>query len=116
MRTKLIHAVALASLAGLLAAGCDVYVRPPAAGVVVTAPGEVVVASAPPVAPPYVEVAPMAPGPEFVWIGGAWIWGGGRWEWERGRWERRPRPGAVWMAHHYEYRNGHHVFIRGGWR
>ena len=24
--------------------------------------------------------------------------------------------GAGWVPHHYEYRNGAHVFISGGWR
>ena len=110
MKTKLLPLVLLVSF---FAAACDVYVRPPMAQVDVGVPGELVVGQAPP--PPYVEAQPICPGPDFVWIGGAWFWGGGRWEWERGRWERPPHPGAVWMAHRYEYRNGQHVFVRGGW-
>lgn len=116
MKTKLLRLVLLASLAGLFAAGCTVYVRPPAAQVAVSAPGEVVVEGAPPPAPPYVDVVTLSPGPDFIWIGGAWFWGGGRWQWERGHWARPPHRGAVWVAHHYEYRNGRHVFVRGGWR
>jgi len=106
MKTKLLP---LILLAGFLAAGCEVYVRQPVAQVY----GGMVVAQAPP--PPYVEAMPVCPSPDFIWIGGAWFWGGNRWEWERGRWERPPHRGAVWMAHRYEYRNGQHVFVRGGW-
>jgi hypothetical protein len=88
---------------------CDVYVRHPA--------GEVEVTGAPPEPPAEVEVRTPAPGPEYVWIGGEWRWGPDhRWEWQRGRWDRRPHAGAVWRASHYEYRNGHHVYVEGGWR
>ncbi len=114
MRSVLLKSVVLASLAGLFAAGCNVYVRP--GGVVATVPGEVAVAGPPPAAPPYVDVVPVCPGPDFVWIGGIWVWGGSGWVWENGRWDRRPHPGAVWVPHRYEYRNGRHVFVRGGWR
>ena len=116
MRTKLLQLVLWAPLAGLVMSGCDVYVRPPAERVVVAEPGGVVVAEAPPAAPPFVEVETVSPGPDYVWIGGVWMWGGNRWVWERGHWDRPPRHGAVWVPHRYEYRNGRHVFIRGGWR
>jgi hypothetical protein len=114
MKAKLLKTVVVACLAGLFVAGCNVYVRP--AGVAVVAPGEVEVTSAPPAAPPYPEVVTAAPGPEFIWIGGVWTWGGRGWVWERGHWDRRPHPGAIWVPHHYEYRNGRHVFVRGGWK
>jgi len=116
MKTALIKSVVLVSLAGLFAAGCNVYVRPPAARVVVAAPAGVVVAEAPPPAPPYADVVTVSPGPDFVWIGGVWVWGGRGWVWEKGHWERPPHPGAVWVPHHYEFRDGRHVFVRGGWR
>ena len=74
----------------------------------------VYVDSAPP--PPVEETITAAPDPAFVWIGGVWIWGGHGWRWERGHWSRPPRVGAVWIPHHYVYRNGRHVFVRGGWR
>ncbi len=98
----------------MLVSGCVVRERtvyrqppPPVVG------GEIVVTGAPP--PPMVETVTVSPGPAFVWIGGAWAWHG-HWVWERGHWAHPPHPGAVWVAHHYEYRNGVHVFIRGGWR
>jgi len=115
MKTKFLKSIVLASLAGLCVTACDVYVRPPGGQVVVAAPGEVDVSGAPPPAPVDVQVG-VAPGPDYVWIGGAWFWGGHGWEWQRGRWDRPPHPGAVWVAHHYENRNGRHVFVRGGWR
>ena len=78
-----------------------------------TAGAEVVVAEAPPA--PMVETVTISPGPGFLWIGGNWVWRG-HWYWERGHWLRPPHPGAVWVPHHYFFRDGHHVFIRGGWR
>ena len=78
-----------------------------------TASTEVIVTEAPPA--PMVETVTISPGPTFVWIGGNWVWRG-HWYWERGHWLRPPHPGAVWMPHHYVFRGGHHVFIRGGWR
>jgi len=99
----------------LLVSGCVVRERvvyrqaPPPA----TTGEEVVVTDAPP--PPIVETVTLSPGPAFIWVGGGWVWRG-HWAWERGRWVRPPHPGAVWVPHHYEYRGGVHVFIRGGWR
>jgi hypothetical protein len=101
MKNPWFRTMALTLAAGLFAAGCQVYVRPPAERVVV-APGEVLVTEAPP--PPVYEVMPVAPGLGMYWIGGAY------------HWERPPRPGAIWVQHHYEFRNGRHIFVRGGWR
>ena len=107
MQMKLLNAIILAAVLAGVGAGCAVRVAPPAA--------EVEVGGAPPTAQMDVE-GPM-PGPGYVWIGGVWTWGpGGRWVWERGHWDRPPHPGAVWVPHRYEYRNGRHVFVRGGWR
>ena len=78
-----------------------------------TVGAEVVVTEAPPA--PVSEVITVSPGPGFVWIGGNWAWRG-HWYWERGHWDHPPRVGAVWVPHHYVYRGGHHIFIRGGWR
>jgi hypothetical protein len=90
----------------LLATGCYVEGRGPA--------GEVYVASAPPAL--LVETEAPAPGPDFVWIGGDWFWEGGRWQWHGGHWARPPHPGAHFVANHYEFRGGRHVYVRGGWR
>jgi len=37
---------------------------------------------------PLVEPVYVAPGPDFVWVGGAWLWYGDRWVWHRGYWHR----------------------------
>jgi hypothetical protein len=102
--------------------GC-IYEEPPPREVVVQ-PGttvveggypvgsEVVADQAPP--DPIVEVVPASPGVDFIWIPGVWIWQG-RWVWTRGHWDRPPRAGMIWAPNRYEFRNGAHVFIRGGW-
>jgi len=120
MRKNQCFSLILPLLAGsLLAGGCvtreRVVYRHPAGHVVVTETigAETIVTEAPP--PPVAEVITVAPDPHFVWIGGGWIWRG-QWVWERGHWDRPPRVGAVWVPHHYVYRGGHHIFIRGGWR
>ena len=110
--------ILLASSASLLlATGCVVretrYRSGPPVVVEGSVGAEVVVGEAPPA--PIVEEMVVAPGPDFVWIGGIWVWNG-RWAWERGHWGHRPYAGARWVSHRYIYRGGHHVFIRGGWR
>ena len=48
------------------------------------APSEtVVVTEAPPA--PQTEVIPVAPGPDYVWVGGYWVRQGPRWVWAPGR-------------------------------
>ena len=37
---------------------------------------------------PVQEQVVVAPGPDFVWVGGAWVWYGNRWIWNRGYWHR----------------------------
>jgi len=34
----------------------------------------------------------VAPGPDFVWVGGAWVWFGDRWVWHHGYWHRPMYP------------------------
>jgi hypothetical protein len=49
-----------------------------------------VAGTAPPAPPP--ETVVVAPGPDYVWVGGAWVWFGGRWVWHRGYWHRPQYP------------------------
>ncbi len=49
-----------------------------------------VVGAAPP--PPLVEQVVVAPGPDYVWVGGTWVWFGDRWVWHHGYWHRPLHP------------------------
>jgi outer membrane lipoprotein SlyB len=62
--------------------------------------------SAPPPAP--AETVVVAPGPEYVWIGGEWVWHD-QWIWVGGHWIARPYPRACWIS-------GGWVRYRHGWR
>ena len=118
MKAKLLQSIALASVTALCVTACDVYVRSPEAQVAVPGPvvgAEVDVTGPPPPPPVDVDIG-VAPGPDFVVVPGAYAWVGGRWEWQRAHWDRPPHAGAHWVANHYEYRNGRHVFVRGGWK
>lgn len=48
----------------------------------------------PPPAP--VDAVVVAPGPDYVWIGGEWVWHGG-WVWVGGHWGHPPYAHAVWI-------------------
>jgi hypothetical protein len=49
-----------------------------------------VVGATPPPPPP--ETVVVAPGPDFVWVGGTWLWFGSRWAWRPGYWHRPVHP------------------------
>jgi hypothetical protein len=49
------------------------------------------VAGSVPPAPPAEQVV-VAPGPDYIWVGGAWLWFGDRWVWHRGYWHRPLHP------------------------
>ena len=67
----------------------------------------------PPSAP--VETIVVAPGPDYVWIGGEWVWNGG-WFWVGGHWGYPPHPHAVWVGGHvWHDEHGWHN-ARGHWR
>jgi hypothetical protein len=69
-------------------------------------PIDVQIAAAPP--PPQVEVIPVAPSPNHIWIGGYWGWRNGAHFWYPGRYELR-RPGMMWQSPSW-------VRWGGGWR
>jgi hypothetical protein len=81
--------------------------------VVTSGAEEIEVTEAPP--PPVAESITISPGAGYVWVPGAWDWRGTAWVWEQGRWSTPPTPGAYWVPHRYEERNGKRVFIRGNW-
>jgi hypothetical protein len=41
---------------------------------------------------PLPETLMAAPGPDYVWVGGAWLWLGDRWSWRHGYWHRPSHP------------------------
>ena len=107
--TTMRNALAMIVLGGcLLGTGC--YADAQAGGAVTV---EADVAPAPP--PVQVEVQPVSPGPEFVWVGGYHRWVGGRYVWVGGRYDRRPRVGAAWRAAHWERRGRRQVWIEARW-
>jgi WXXGXW repeat (2 copies) len=75
-----------------------------------------VVAPEPPPAPIY-EAAPMAPGPDYFWIGGHWHWNHG-WVWVHGRFDRHPHfhQGGGWEEGRWDRRGGNYVWVEGHWR
>jgi outer membrane lipoprotein SlyB len=82
--------------------------------VAATPPPAPAVAVAPPGAP--VETVAVAPGPDYVWVGGEYVWQGGGWIWVGGHWMVPPHPHAVWVvgrSWHDGY-GWHHE--RGYWR
>ncbi len=56
---------------------------------------EVVGVAGSPPPQPIVEQIVVAPGPEYLWVGGGWFWYGDRWIWNHGYWHRP----------HYSYRH-----------
>lgn len=81
---------------------------------VTNAPPVVVEDQVPPA--PIVEVLPVCPGPEFVWIPGYWYWNN-NWLWVRGCWVNRPWPNAMWLHGqwiNHPYRGGH-IWNNGYW-
>ena len=70
------------------------------------------------IAPPHIRIESRGrpPSRDHVWISGYHRWDGDAYTWEPGRWERRPRPRAQWVAHHYVRRDGGWVFVEGHWR
>ena len=79
----------------------------------VTPAPAVVAPAAPP--PLQVEVAPVPPGPDYVWMPGYWSWNGA-WVWVGGNYVVRPRPHAVWVGGHWTRHGRGYVWIGGHWR
>jgi outer membrane lipoprotein SlyB len=74
----------------------------------------VVVEQAPPPMP--TETVVVAPGPDYMWVGGEYVWEGGAWVWVGGHWMVPPHPHAVWVVgRSWHDRYGWH-HDRGYWR
>jgi len=63
-----------------------------------------------------VEVIPVRPSGEHVWIKGHWYRAGNHWQWANGHWEIRPRRSAEWAPGRWEHRGHGYVWIEGHWR
>ena len=63
-----------------------------------------------------VEVIPVAPSVNHVWISGYWSRHGGSWVWVAGRHVVRPRAQAVWVAGHWARHPRGWVWVHGCWR
>ncbi len=101
-------------LSGLSA--CYVAVREPVheVGGAYT-PEEPYVVEEPP--PPRSEViVGVAPGPDYVWVGGYWGRYRSQWHWISGRWAPRPHPNAVWVGGHWDHGSRGYQWRGGHWR
>ena len=76
-------------------------------------PGAVFVEIGPP--PARYEVAPVQPGPEFIWVAGYWGWVGTEYQWMPGRWVERPQPRAHWVPGRWVRAHGRGRGYGGGW-
>lgn len=68
----------------------------------------------PPAPYPRTEIAPICPGPDYIWIDGYWSWDDNCYIWIPGVWVIG-RAGYLYARPHWEYRDGGHVFVRGYW-
>jgi hypothetical protein len=75
--------------------------------------GEMVVETEPP--PVRVEVQPVRPWADGIWMEGYWHWRGREYVWVPGRWER-PRRGYYWEQHHYVRVGARWRYVPGHWR
>ncbi len=109
--------VKTSALAGLLSlallGGCVATVGP--RGRVFVAPAPVVfVARVPPAE--RVEVAPVAPGPAYVWVGGHWAWRADDYVWVPGHYAERPYARAAWVPGRWRHDRQGWYWVDGHWR
>ncbi len=96
-RSGLVLSAAVAVVSGMI--GCEVREEPPhprrrvvyyePAPPPPPPPGPVVVYE--PAPPPLVEVVPVAPGPDYFWVGGRYYREHDHWVWHRGYYDRHYR-------------------------
>jgi YXWGXW repeat-containing protein len=63
-----------------------------------------------------VEVIPMAPGREYVWVKGHWAWRRNDYVWEPGRWVVPERGYRTWEPGHWQHDRGGWFYVEGRWR
>ncbi len=94
--------------------GAAVLAASMAGCVVEPEPGTVYASFAPPAAE--VDVVGVAPGPDYVWIGGHHVWRDGGYRWEHGRYEKRPRAGARWVPGQWRHHARGWYWRDGRWK
>ena len=69
------------------------------------------------IAPPHVriETRSVAPGPDYVWVGGFWDWQGDQWIWVPGRWDRPAERDVIWVSPRYEREEDGWRYEPGHW-
>jgi len=82
--------------------------------VVVTAPPPRTVVAAP-TTTTVIEGPSVSTRPGYVWVDGNWTWKSNGWEWQEGHWARQPYRDARWVAGHYSYQDGRHIYVPGYW-
>jgi hypothetical protein len=65
---------------------------------------------------PIVEVRPVAPGRNHIWVPGYHRWSGSAYVWVPGVWQAPPRPHARWVAGHWAHDRHGWFFEEGRWR
>ncbi len=63
-----------------------------------------------------IELVPIAPSANHVWIDGHWGLGGSAYSWQPGQWVARPAPQAVYLPGRWERQRRRWVYVDGGWR
>jgi hypothetical protein len=64
---------------------------------------------------PRVEVRPVAPSPDHMWIDGHWAWRGRRHVWVGGHWMTPPSTGYAWVPARWVNEGGAWIFYEGHW-
>jgi len=80
----------------------------------VTAMPRIYIAAPPPA--PIVEVRPVAPSRNHVWVEGFHRWDGNAYVWTPGTWTARPRAHAAWVKGHYVHSRHGWYWVDGRWR
>jgi hypothetical protein len=65
--------------------------------------------------PERVEVVPVAPGDDHVWVKGHWVWRANRsdYEWSPGHWQRLEPGNSAWVAGHWVHESHGWYFVEG---
>ena len=109
-------AILLSAGALVFAASCAVEVGRPSDPSYYSDDADVIYVRESPPPPRGETISGVAPGPNYVWVGGYWAHRPTGWAWVPGAWVVRPRPGVVWVPGHWESHPRGHVCVPGRWR